>query len=106
VLSVPPLRDRFEDLPILAAHFLRKHGGQAQLSLSPEVLEVMTSYSWPGNVRELENALMHAIALRQGDVIMPESLPPTIAARNSGRITTTIPVTGADGGDELPPLTE
>ncbi len=107
VIGVPPLRDRLEDLPILAAHFLRKHGGQAQLGLSPDVLDVMTSYSWPGNVRELENALMHAIALRQGgDVIMPESLPPTIAARSNGRITTTIAVTSADGSDELPPLTE
>jgi DNA-binding NtrC family response regulator len=106
-LSVPPLRERREDLPILAAHFLRKHGGRAQLSLSPEVLDVMTSYGWPGNVRELENALMHAIALRQGEVILSESLPATIAARGNGRITTSIPVISAEGGDEqLPPLTE
>jgi DNA-binding NtrC family response regulator len=83
VLNVPPLRDRLEDLPILAAHFLRKHGGQAQLGLSPDVLDVMTTYSWP-----------------------PESLPATIAARSNGRITTSIAVTSADGSDELPPLTE
>ncbi len=107
VLHVPPLRDRLDDLPILAAHFLRKHGGQAQLSLSPDALDVMTSYGWPGNVRELENALMHAIALRQGEVILPESLPATIAARGSGKITTIIPVTSGEGGDDqLPPLTE
>jgi two-component system response regulator AtoC len=107
VLGVPPLRDRLDDLPILAAHFLRKHGGQARLSLSPDALEPMTSYSWPGNVRELENALMHAIALRQGEVITPESLPATIAARGNGRITTSIPVTTAEGDDDqLPPLTE
>ena len=107
VLGVPPLRDRLEDLPILAAHFLRKHGGQVQLGLSPDALDVMTSYGWPGNVRELENALMHAIALRQGDVIMPESLPATIAARSNGKITTTIPVGSGEGGDDqLPPLTE
>jgi two-component system response regulator HydG len=106
VLGVPPLRERLEDLPILAAHFLRKHAGAATLSLSPEALDVMSAYPWPGNVRELENAVMHAIALRQGDVIVPESLPNAIAARN-GRLTATIAVTSADGGDDqLPPLTE
>jgi two-component system response regulator HydG len=107
VLNVPPLRDRLEDLPILAAHFLRKHAGVMPMSLSPDALDVMTSYSWPGNVRELENAVMHAIALHQGDVILPESLPATIMARGNGRLTATIPVTGADGSDDqLPPLTE
>jgi len=106
VLSVPPLRDRFEDLPILAAHFLRKHGGTANLSLSPDALDAMISYPWPGNVRELENSIMHAIALHQGDVIVPESLPSSITARSNGKISATIPVASSDGGDELPPLTE
>ena len=107
VLSVPPLRDRLDDLPILAAHFLRKHSGQAPMSLSPEALDAMTAYPWPGNVRELENAIMHAIALHQGEAIMPESLPSAITARGSGRITTTIPVmTSETGEDQLPPLTE
>ncbi|HEX7842154.1 MAG TPA: sigma-54 dependent transcriptional regulator [Kofleriaceae bacterium] len=107
VLSVPPLRDRLDDLPILAAHFLRKHSGQAPMSLLPEALDVMNAYSWPGNVRELENAIMHAIALHQGEVILPESLPSAITSRGSGRITTTIPVTTSETGeDQLPPLTE
>jgi DNA-binding NtrC family response regulator len=106
VLGVPPLRERLEDLPILAAHFVRKHCGTSVLSLSPDALDVMSAYPWPGNVRELENAVMHAIALHQGDVILPESLPNTISARN-GRLTATIPVTTAEGGDDqLPPLTE
>jgi len=107
VLSVPPLRERLEDLPILAAHFVRKHAGQVVMSLTPDALDVMTSYAWPGNVRELENAVMHAIALHQGDVIMPESLPHAIAARSNGKLTASIPVSSADGGDDsLPPLTE
>jgi two-component system response regulator HydG len=108
VLTVPPLRDRLEDLPILAAHFLRKHtaGPGMQLSLSPDALDAMIAYPWPGNVRELENAIMHAIALHQGDVIVPESLPGAIMARSNGKITATIPVTSADGDDQLPPLTE
>jgi DNA-binding NtrC family response regulator len=82
VLVVPPLRDRAGDLPLLAAHFLRKHARSVPPpGLSPDALEVMLSYGWPGNVRELENAIMHAIALHHGDVIGPESLPPQIAPR-------------------------
>jgi len=107
VLSVPPLRDRFEDLPILAAHFLRKHGGTTPMSLSPDALDAMMSYPWPGNVRELENAIMHAVALRQGDVITPESLPNAVIARSEGRASgpISVPVLGSDD-EQLPPLTE
>jgi len=107
VLSAPPLRERLEDLPILAAHFLRKHGGTAPMTLSPDALDVMTTYAWPGNVRELENAIMHAVALRQGDVIAPESLPHAISARAEVRSSGVMPVVGPVSDDEqLPPLTE
>jgi DNA-binding NtrC family response regulator len=109
VLTVPPLRERFEDLPILAAHFLRKHGGTAPMSLSPDALDTMMGYGWPGNVRELENAIMHAVALRHGDVISPESLPNAISARGELRSSGAIPLSlvGGTGDDEqLPPLTE
>jgi DNA-binding NtrC family response regulator len=107
VLGVPPLRERFDDLPMLAAHFLRKHGGSSPPSLSPDALEVMAAYAWPGNVRELENALMHAIALHHNDVIGPESLPLAIGARAR----TAAVVSGArpailEADDELLPLTE
>ena len=106
VLGVPPLRDRFEDLPMLAAHFLRKHGGATPIGLSPEALDAMMLYAWPGNVRELENAVMHAVALHQGDVIQPESLPSAITAHaveRSSAISMTLP-TGDE--EQLPPLTE
>jgi two-component system response regulator HydG len=107
VLSVPPLRERLEDLPMLAAHFLRKHGGTSPRTLSPDALDVMTTYAWPGNVRELENAVLHALALHQGDVIIPESLPNAITARVNDRPSPAMPaamLTGDD--DQLPPLTE
>jgi DNA-binding NtrC family response regulator len=110
VLSVPSLRERLDDLPLLAAHFLRKHGGSSPPSLSPDALEVMAAYGWPGNVRELENALMHAIALHHGDVIGPESLPVAINTRARGSATSSpagvIKAPALESDDELLPLTE
>ncbi len=107
VLRVPPLRERLDDLPLLAAHFLRKHGGEKPPTLSPDALEAMTEYAWPGNVRELENAILHAIALHHGDSIGPESLPTTIFSRQrisspSIQVTTSDP----DLSGNLEPLTE
>jgi two-component system response regulator HydG len=81
VLRVPPLRERLDDLPLLAAHFLKKHGGETPPTLSPDALEALIEYSWPGNVRELENAVLHAIAMRRGQEIGTESLPPQIGGR-------------------------
>ena len=104
-LRVPGLRERPDDVPLLAAHFLKKHGGSPPPALAPETLEAMTEYAWPGNVRELENAVLHAIALRRGESIGPESLPPQVAGRgraNSGSVM----VDSADDGDELVGLTE
>ena len=80
-LRVPPLRERRDDIPLLAAHFLRKHCGAAAPSLTPDALDLLVADPWPGNVRELENALLHAIAFRHGDVIGVESLPPQLHAR-------------------------
>jgi DNA-binding NtrC family response regulator len=99
VLRVPALRERAGDLPLLAAHFLRKHGGARPPSLSPDALDALDQYAWPGNVRELENAVLHAIALRQGDVIGPEALPPNVIGR--ARATSGI----GDANPDLP-LTE
>jgi DNA-binding NtrC family response regulator len=80
-LRVPPLRERLDDIPLLAAHFLRKHCGAAAPALTPEALDALVSDPWPGNVRELENALLHAIAFQHGATIGIESLPPHIGAR-------------------------
>jgi DNA-binding NtrC family response regulator len=102
VLRVPPLRERLDDLPLLAAHFLKKHGGDKAPTLSPEALEAMTEYGWPGNVRELENCLLHAIALHRGETIGIESLPAAVSGR--GR-TNGAGVEVTDDG-ELTPLTE
>ena len=101
VLRVPPLRERTGDLPLLAGHFLKKHGGERPPSLAPEALDAMTAYAWPGNVRELENAVLHAIALHHGDAIAPESLPPQIVGRARGSAEL-----AGDPEGELTPLTE
>ena len=69
---LPPLRDRREDIPALADHFLRKHSqrtGRRVEGLSDAALERMTSYDWPGNVRELENTIERAVVLSSGPVI-------------------------------------
>jgi len=102
-LRVPPLRERIDDMPILAAHFLKKHAGAKPPALAPETLEVMGDYSWPGNVRELENAVLHMLALHRGEVISPDALPPALTGRASG---SNVGVTITDDDDEAVGLTE
>jgi DNA-binding NtrC family response regulator len=76
-LRIPPLRERREDIPLLAAHFLNrmKATSGAALSLSDQVLRTMVDYPWPGNVRELENSVERACALSTGPVLHPRDLP-------------------------------
>ncbi len=79
-LKVPPLRDRRDDVPLLAAAFLarfnRDFNREPPISgLSPEAEQMLSSYAWPGNVRELENAMERAVLLADGTLIAPENLP-------------------------------
>jgi DNA-binding NtrC family response regulator len=76
-IDVPPLRDRMEDVPLLAAHFLAKHRreGHPGFELEAEALERLARYVWPGNVRELENAIESALALSRGQRIRAADLP-------------------------------
>ncbi len=74
-LVLPSLRDRQEDIPILAGMFLRRHGGGKKLpQLSSAALRKLQEYPWPGNVRELENVVQRALILCQGDKIRPADL--------------------------------
>jgi DNA-binding NtrC family response regulator len=77
-LHLPPLRERRDDIPLLAAHFLRKHGGAAPPQLTPAALEALLAAPWPGNVRELENALLHAIAYAHDGEVGIDALPAEI----------------------------
>jgi two-component system response regulator PilR (NtrC family) len=77
-LSIPPLRDRREDIPLLVHHFLKKYSmafGRPILGLTREALEVLEGYDFPGNVRELENAMERAVALETEDYLSSGSLP-------------------------------
>ncbi len=78
-IRVPPLRDRPEDVPILAQHFLDKYiqatGRKRGLAFAPDVIPALLDYRWPGNVRELENAIERAVVLARSDVVTREDLP-------------------------------
>ena len=80
-IHLPPLRERKEDIPILAAHFLEKfrHEVKREIeTISPEALSLMSEYDWPGNVRELENAIERAVVLSRDNVIIPYALPEAV----------------------------
>ena len=76
-LSIPPLRDRVDDLPALVAHFVRQHGDQARrgpMTISPDALHKLQLYGWPGNVRELEGIIQRAVILSASRVLEPDHL--------------------------------
>ena len=82
-LHLPPLRQRADDIPVLAEHFLQRTAEQRQepvKHLTPDALDVLQTYSWPGNVRELENALERAVILG-GDTIDVDALPERLTSR-------------------------
>ena len=82
-VQLPPLRERREDIPLLAEHFValyRRRNGRDIEGISGAALEALLDYDWPGNVRELEHAIERAVVLAEGRVIQPGDLPPGIGA--------------------------
>ena len=76
-IVLPPLRERREDIPLLASHFLRKHNVKKEkgvTAISERAMKVLTEYDWPGNVRELENVVERAVVLTRSGVIEPDDL--------------------------------
>jgi DNA-binding NtrC family response regulator len=73
-ITLPPLRERSEDIPHLVMHFLKKYGKRKEHVVSSEAMKALQDYAWPGNVRELENVIERAIVLTQGKLITPEQL--------------------------------
>ena len=78
-LTIPPLRKRAADIPLLVAHFLEKFGAGAR-TISPRAMEALVNYQWPGNVRELENTIERVVILSHGDTIQAEDLPAEVRA--------------------------
>jgi two-component system response regulator PilR (NtrC family) len=86
-IHLPALRERREDVPLLAEHFLARFAEQMDKPLrgiSHETHELLARYDWPGNVRELENVIERAVALEQTPVILPESLPAYVRGEVAG----------------------
>jgi DNA-binding NtrC family response regulator len=88
-VTLPLLRERREDIPLLAAHFLEKHARALRREIggfAPDALRALTGYPWPGNVRELENAVERAVAVTSGQRIELRDLPPDLKGTQEGAI--------------------
>jgi PAS domain S-box-containing protein len=87
-ISLPPLRERKEDILLLAQHFLGQHSralGREIRTVASQTHAVLIEHDWPGNVRELENAMEHAVIVEKGPVIQPSSLPMNLAKSRSAK---------------------
>jgi two-component system, NtrC family, response regulator AtoC len=80
-IHLPPLRERVDDIPLLARHFLQRYSqesGKSISAISDKAMELLCSYSWPGNIRELENAIEQAVALSYQSILTPDDFPETV----------------------------
>jgi two-component system response regulator PilR (NtrC family) len=99
-ISLPPLRERREDIPLLAEHFVVKYNeqmGKTISGISHESMELLARYDWPGNIRELENVIERAVALEPTPAILPDSLPAIVRGE-----TARAAAAGAPAGEVLP----
>jgi len=94
-ITLPPLRDRREDIPLLATHFLESYvtaNDQPPCGISPAAMALLVGYDWRGNVRELQHALERAAALHSNPVLLPEDLPPRLVGSATGAATARSPL--------------
>ena len=100
----PALRERREDIPLLANHFLRKYNerlGKNVTGISDEAMEQLKKYDYPGNVRELENLIERTVALEAGATILPESLPPIVNTPSGKKMASSYDIQVNDEGVDL-----
>lgn len=98
-IHVPPLRERKEDIPVLVNYLLNKLSikfGKNKPSISPDSMKILENYHYPGNVRELENIIERALAIMDGDVILPEHLPELISDIPQDAVVDDFPEQGVD----------
>ena len=86
-IKLPPLRERGDDLPLLAEHFVRRFGRELKKDvrgIAPEAMELLRRYPWPGNVRELQSVIKQALLQATGPVLLPEFLPAAVRGQGKG----------------------
>jgi two-component system response regulator PilR (NtrC family) len=108
-LQLPPLRERPDDVPLLADHFLEKHSaraGKTVRGIAQEALERLVAYGWPGNVRELENVIERCVALEQTPVILADTLPAHIRVGAAAGTSKLEPLPAIAAAGTLPELGE
>ncbi len=108
-ISVPPLRDRTEDIPDLVRHFLARFAaeeGKRIRTISGEALTLLRSCRWPGNVRQLENAVFRAVVLAEGDSVGTAEFPQVVAQVGSAPLAPTMDSVAVPDTIEVPPLLE
>jgi transcriptional regulator with GAF, ATPase, and Fis domain len=106
-ISLPPLRERREDIPLLAYHFLQKYSarsGSAVRKISPEAMRVLSAQRWEGNVRELENAIEHSVVFCRDGTISLADLPFTKNQGGNVELPAGAPTNGASGIEPLADL--
>ena len=87
-VHLPPLRERLEDIPALAYHFLGKNRGERKVErIDPQALKALQAYKWPGNVRELEHVIEYALSMTEGNTIEVKDLPEEFLTRVADRVT-------------------
>ncbi|MBU1070086.1 sigma-54 dependent transcriptional regulator [Myxococcota bacterium] len=94
-ITLPPLRERTDDIALLAAHFMEqfnRKNNKSFLGITQQALDVLTSHHWPGNVRELENVIERAVVLGRGEFISLENLPPELTAITPSGGSITLPI--------------
>ncbi|WII72006.1 sigma-54 dependent transcriptional regulator [Bdellovibrio sp. 22V] len=103
-IKTPGLRDRREDIPLLANHFLKKYNERLNKNIgaiSAEAMEILKKYDYPGNVRELENLIERTVALEGGATILPESLPPMVNTSSGRKMASSNEIEIGDDGVDL-----
>lgn len=103
-IKTPSLRERPEDIPALANHFLKKYNDRLTkqiAGISAEAMEMLKKYDYPGNVRELENIIERTVALEGGATILPESLPPFVNTPSGRKLASTHEIQVTDEGLDL-----
>jgi two-component system, NtrC family, response regulator PilR len=103
-IRTPSLRERKEDIPLLATHFLKKYNdrlGKSLGGISAEAMEMLKKYDYPGNVRELENVIERTVALEGGATILPESLPPFVNTPSGRKMASSHEIEIGDDGIDL-----